>query len=610
MDLTIENVGAVKSLRATVKPGLTIFAGLNGAGKSTALRTLAQMLSGLATPPSMRSADNPRLVADGAKIGHAKLSGDGVQVTLRLGKTPECATQGPAAAPLRRADTHGLLQQCLLWLRDPLALDTAQLSTVLRTALGTQDGWPAIAARVAALLGEERVVSACGLTFEAITSHGVHGMDAIRKGLADTGSRRDGKDIYELHRLYRRFEALVTEGQWDQALKEAEAQRASAKGEWKAATKETYGTSKAVGWTGDAPALVIDSSLAELQTRLDDKAKALEQAVGRQAVSAADAERVNAAINAARNALPRLQAEYDAAALELGRLTAARDALPRPPTPPSPPMTCPHCNGAVRHHNGTLSTARPNEQAEIEAAERALQQWTQDYAEATARCNEAAAKRDAAQVSLRAAETEAAKSLITATEGSTATDVDALRKDLAEAQIALDQKRAIIAATAAHRRVEAFDSLSQGLGPDGWRREALSRDLDAFRERLRYIAEITDWEVVDITDDLAITVAGRPLALFDQFSSVRWRARVSLMAALAEVSAAAWILVDHLDICDGPKRTGLIDIARHLPDLRVVAALTVGKAACPPSKPASADDPARTVVWLEAGTAKPLQQAA
>lgn len=144
----------------------------------------------------------------------------------------------------------------------------------------------------------------------------------------------------------------------------------------------------------------------------------------------------------------------------------------------------------------------------------------------------------------------------------------------------------------------AADALVKALEPDGVEADLLRDALVPIRERLaqtgRMLGEVT------IGDDLGVraTVNGRP-RLYEQLSrSQRLRLGIALQDAIASASGLPLLLVDELDVFQGPDRGAVLNVLRELVDAPYGSVIGFATATTPPTAP-----PGVAVYWLgEGGT--------
>jgi hypothetical protein len=136
------------------------------------------------------------------------------------------------------------------------------------------------------------------------------------------------------------------------------------------------------------------------------------------------------------------------------------------------------------------------------------------------------------------------------------TDIDALRNSLTRAEKLLGDFHVKQQADRIHGQIERNERILIELAPDGLRRRKLDRVLAVFRDQLRQLTDAAGWEAIEITPEMAIAYGNRPLGLLS--TSERYRVRVTLQVAMAALDHMSPVVIDGVDILDGPGRSGLL----------------------------------------------------
>lgn len=111
-------------------------------------------------------------------------------------------------------------------------------------------------------------------------------------------------------------------------------------------------------------------------------------------------------------------------------------------------------------------------------------------------------------------------------------------------------------AAAQHRHVQQWKVIAEHLSPDGIPGEILTEGLDPFRARLRQSAIRTGWPVVNVRDDMEITIADLPYGLCSD--SAKWRADATIAEAISHLSGLQLLALNGIDILDNAGRVALI----------------------------------------------------
>lgn len=379
------------------------------------------------------------------------------------------------------------------------------------------------------------------------------------------------------------WDVTQSEG-WDAAHKRSQERGAKMKGAWEHVTGEHYGTNKAADW--QAPFL---STLADgvEQPDLEEAAAAaraeLEKAIGNQGAEQAEIDRLSQkaaaglkageAIAAGEAQLAELQAAQDA-------ITQALNALPRPENGESY-VECPHCKGhlVIVSRTEVRQPATGISDEENAARVEAITAKTNEYEKA---------RQATAQVSqelgvLRRQQqdgSEAAKQLDAMPRGSvTADDVAAAR---ARAEIADEQvvkcKAALKAeddAANLHEQILTNMEILEQLAPNGLRQKVLAAKMAEFNGMLARLSQAAGWPAVELADDLSSSLGGRPYVLLSE--SEKFRVRVVLQVAIADLDGSDVVIVDAADILDRGGRNGLFKLLSST-GMRALVCMTMNKA--------------------------------
>lgn len=112
-------------------------------------------------------------------------------------------------------------------------------------------------------------------------------------------------------------------------------------------------------------------------------------------------------------------------------------------------------------------------------------------------------------------------------------------------------------ALAKHNDVAAWTRVADALAPDGIPAEMLAEALAPVNTALEQAAIDTDWRQVTISDDMAITAAGRAYQLLSE--SEQWRTDAMIAEVVSELSGVRLLMLDRVDVLDLPGRQQLLE---------------------------------------------------
>lgn len=579
--INIENFQGARAVDLDLRTPATLIAGPNGSGKSSIAEAIR--LAVLGTPERVGlKKELGALVTEGAKIGVVALDLEAGTVGITL---PKGTQAGEALVPLSPALPYVLAPE-----------------------------------RFAAAKPDERRT----LLF-ALSGTNVKADEIERRLLARSCTPE----------LVTQIKPILRSG-FGASAEYAKQQATEAKGAWKAATGEQWGSQKAEGWTAQAPvfdqaALVGDrATLAEIDARIELHTKAL-GALEQKAAAFAAARKQRAAREAQAAKLPALrqklefdQAEHENLVEHVAALEAKAGVGPRV--------------GLVHDLASCLSQLWASEASKNVAfgigldIKSVLAAYERQYgkigatgdAEASAALPKAIEARDLMARSVEndrrdiaAAEAAAAQLKDAgAPEEIQAADVEAARAKVAalraerkaiddRVQALLNAKQAATSATERtanaaryHGDVQAWLAIADALSPDGIPGEILAEALQPFNAVLADLADLANWRAPAIDDDMSISWGGRPYRLLSE--SERWRVDALIGAALAEISGLRCLILDRFDCLDLPGRgdaLGLVDALAFERNFDTILMLGTLKSA-----PAAPSD-AFTSYWIENGTA-------
>ena len=579
--ITTENFQGARAVDLNLRTPATLIAGPNGAGKSSIAEAVRLALLGTPERVGLKK-EYGALVSDGAKLGAVTLDLDEGAVGISL---PKGAQSGEALVPQSPALPFVLAPERFA------AAKPDERRSLLFALTGTNVKADEI----------ERRLLARGCAAPLVTQI----KPILRTGFAG------GADF-------------------------AKGQATEAKGAWKAAAGEQWGSQKAEGWQAEIPPFdqtALDKARADL-TALDSRIDATAQSLGalEQKAAAYAAARDQLAARQAKAAqLPALRQKLEFDQDEHAKLTARVDELeakagsgPRVGLVHDLASCLSHLWASEASKNvafgigldikevlavyerqyGKIGATGDAEAAgalpkAIEARDLMARSVENDRRDIAAAEAAAAQLQDgAAPEAVQPADVEAARAKVTA--------LRAERKAIDErVQQLLNAKRAATSATERtanaaqyHQDVLAWSAIGDALSPDGIPGEILAEALQPVNDKLADLADLAGWRVPAIGADMVITFAGRPYRLLSE--SERWRVDALVGAALAEISGLRCLILDRFDCLDLPGRSdalGLVDALAA--DGRMDTVLVLGTLKAAPAAPSDAF----TVHWIAQGRA-------
>lgn len=579
--ITTENFQGARAVDLDLRTPATLIAGLNGAGKSSIAEAVRLALLGTPERVGLKK-EYGALVSDGAKLGAVTLDLDEGSVGVSL---PKGAQSGEDLVPQ---------------------------SPALPFVLAPE--------RFAAAKPDERRSLLFALTETNVKA------DEIERRLLARGCAAP---------LVTQIKPILRTG-FAGGAEFAKGQATEAKGAWKTATGEQWGSQKAEGWQAEIPPFdqtALDKARTDL-TALDSRIDATAQSLGalEQKATAYAAARDQLAARQAKAArLPALRQKLEFDQEEHGKLAARVDALQ------AKAGTGPR-EGLVHDLARCLSQLWASEASKNVAfgigldIKEVLATYERQYgkigatgdAEAAGALPKAIEARDLMARSVEndrrdiAAAEAAAEQLqgTTETEAIQPADVEAVRAKVTalraerkaideRVQQLLNAKRAATSATERtanaaqyHQDVLAWSAIGDALSPDGIPGEILAEALQPVNDKLADLADLAGWRVPAIGADMVITFAGRPYRLLSE--SERWRVDALVGAALAEISGLRCLILDRFDCLDLPGRSDALGLVDALAvDGRMDTVLVLGTLKAAPAAPSDAF----TVHWIDQGHA-------
>ena len=421
----------------------------------------------------------------------------------------------------------------------------------------------------------------------------------------------------------------------------AKQQATEAKGAWKAATGEQWGSQKAEGWAAEVPpfdqaALVGErATLAAVEAKIEQATTTL-GALQQKATHYADWQHQHSARQAQAAKLPALrqklefdQAEHTKLAERVTTLEAKAGTGPRVglvhalaiclddvynfentglKLPAELDGRILKAFKAYEEQYGSLdatgdaeaSAALPKAIEARELMARSVENDRRDIAAAEAAAEQLGGKNQ--PEAIQPADVEAARAKVTALRAEHKTVNERVQTLMNAKQAATGATERTANATRYHGDVLAWQAIGDALSPDGIPGELLAEALQPFNAKLADLADLAGWLTPAIAADMGITWGGRPYRLLSE--SERWRVDALIGAALAEISGLRCLILDRFDVLDLPGRgdaLGLVDALAA--DGRMETILVLGTLKAAPPTPSDAF----TVHWIDQGHAGPAK---
>lgn len=384
---------------------------------------------------------------------------------------------------------------------------------------------------------------------------------------------------------------------WDASLDRAKEKGRSLKSQWALIAGETYGEKKAASWfpqgwendleTTSTEALEADVSLARAD--LEDK-------IANQAIGADELARLQEKADGLADAEKKCDdaaGKVTEAQKALKEARAAREKLPKLP---NYDLVCPHCGKPVVYQFGKLEAVKQS--LSIEEREKLEQQILDaDNAVSKAERELNAAKHDFILVDSDLQAIKKAKDELEAKQGKTIqpAEVDEARNAVRKAETRLQSFNRYNEALRVHRNILENQAIINVLEPEGIRRRSLEKGLSDFNGRLEYLCYVAGWACVKVDGDMSVSYNDRPFVLCSE--SEKFRAKVTLQAAIAEYDGSHALVVDAADILDNKGRAGLLKLLSGQSYCSFVGMMA--------AKPSAAPDLKKLGIgrkyWVEAG---------
>ncbi|MCF7771239.1 AAA family ATPase [Achromobacter pulmonis] len=580
-NITIENFQGARAVDLELHTPVTLIAGRNGNGKSSIAEAVRLALLGEPERVEYKK-EFGALVTEGQRTGAVALQLDGGTVGITL---PKGTQSGEALVPKLPA---------LPYVLDPR--------------------------RFAAAKPDERRTLLFALAGKRISP------DDIERRLVARGCHAA---------LVTQIKPILRTG-FPAGAEHAKQEATQAKGAWKAATGEQWGSQKAEGWAAEVPAfdqaaLVTErGALAAIDAELEQHTKAL-GALEQKASAYAATRDQHAALQAQGDKLPALRQklEFDlaehqnlvehVAALEAKAGTGPRAGLVHDLATCLSHLWASEASknvafgigldikaalAAYERQYGKIGAAGDTEAAAavpkaIEARDlmaRSIENDRRDIA--TAEAAAALLQKQPTPEAIQNGDVQAARAKVATLRNERKAVDDRVQALINSKQAATSAAERTANAARYHADVLAWLAISDALSPDGIPGELLAEALQPFNAKLAELASLAGWWVPSIAADMDITWGGRPYRLLSE--SERWRVDTLIGAALAEVSGLRCLILDRFDVLDMVGRAdalGLVDALATDGRLETILVLGTLKSAPPPPSEAF------TVFWIADGLA-------
>lgn len=606
--ISAQNYLGIRAADIALDRPVQLFAGRNGAGKSSLMEGIRHALTGETVRVGLKK-DYGSLLTEGAESGFVEVVADGGAYAVAL----------------------------------PSGKGTCFEAGAINYVLDAQ--------RFASLSPDERRAFLFGLM--GLSSSG----DAVKKRLADKGFD-DARVALVMPLLRAGFEA---------ACKEAQNRARDAKAAWKTVTGgETWGKDKAAGWRPAA----LPEGAGRAGARLENARAKLAEADGALATAQQALGAARSAVQARdEQEQQRTQLEERAGRIERIRAKLAKDEAELADWQ-AKVADAKAAAGGVKKVRAVLEDAVLRGLAEVAAeflgiAEAStgivvsdsgeILEWDQALLNrakahvAEYRAQSGAVPAEDAQAAATLAEYEKARDLMqsavangrrdlaaaeaaeaqlveldkAAAAGGDAPNFDELREDVQQKIEARDawradvekykalteqaarQEKVVADAGRHHADVLAWLEIADALSPDGIPGEMLAEALGPMNARLGASAVAAGWSIPQITAGMDITADGRPYALLSE--SEKWRADAMIAEAVSYLSGLRLLVLDRFDVLDLAGRADAIEWLNALAEAdEIDTALVFGTLkALPGGLPDSMQ-----AHWIDGGVVGQMREAA
>lgn len=529
MEIRIRNVLGLDDVRLKLH-GLTLVAGLNGAGKTSLLQSVAAAALGdWKIRGVTKKAEAEHLVRRGAAEGSILFDykGGAVRISYPDGKVDQQGNPPEFGTALGMG-----VQRFALLPREQRGREIAQRFQTDPTREDFDAWW---------------------------ASHADAGLDPAAPPASSSAGTALPRAIDVL------WDDIGVSG-WDAVAKRIESGLRMLTGQWYEATGERWGSKVRLTW---APAGLFrgeDYSVEEARKALDEARRKLERALRADAVDEAERERLKAVaepLGVLRKEVGDLEAQAEKLNAAVEAAIADIEKTPEPIDPRTIPI-CPECSKPlriVRSPTGGLTVekaaGRPlslkafEDEKNIRAA--LLEVRGTRTAAASAHGTTLAAARQ------KLADAERAKAALDAMDGKPARDAEGLVAARAEQQAAETRHKAVAALARAieiNAEWEMGSAILEGLVPSGIRALVLNRKLAEINQALAAEADRAGMHEVGLTNECGLTYDGRAYEMLSE--SEQWRCDLAMGLLLAKHEKARIYLVDRLDLLHAQSREGVL----------------------------------------------------
>lgn len=566
--IAVNNILGLHHIEADINSPITIFAGNNGAGKSSLQQAVRLALTGQPARIKLKK-DYSKMVADGHKKGSVQLFVDDSQAPFSFSLPDGDHKYG---STLSFAVNHVL---------DP--------------------------ALFCSLKDDERRNALFALTGIKINT------EAVRERLT---AREVNMDLAE------KVLPLLRSG-FPAAKDTAATNATEAKGAWKATTGETWGSKKADGWAAVTPAMPDEKELDQLRqqlTALDTDITGTNEQYGalverhkqhqEQETQLTPLQALAESLDDEKELLEAAKAEFDQHLTIYNNLQERAAEIDVEHFQP-----CPECQTKLVIFDGQIQRAADSPPIDQEAidqlpaqsnAVKALKQVMDNHQEKYDKASAAVTTLENRHhiEAVDQGEFEQCKGKLAAL-NETKDDLKA-QLSVLEAQETECKKAAAITENAGkfHQQVTDWLVIADAFAPDGIPGELLNEAMEPFNNRLRDSATATGWKQVSIGGDMSIEYGRRPYELLSE--SEQWRVDAMIAEAISNLSGLNLLMLDRFDVLDIGGRGALLKWLEGLASASEIdTALLFGTL-----KNASYQSQFTQSVWLKNGSTGKVEQAA
>jgi len=351
---------------------------------------------------------------------------------------------------------------------------------------------------------------------------------------------------------------------WDAAHLHAKDKGIEMKGAWREVTGENYGSSKAETWMPAEWESDLDGASEEsLSAQVVQQEEIRDASIAHTAVSEDRIAQLREKAGKIQEHTDEVKKWSEAAEAAGDKVRESAGLLKILPSPEDDQVTvsCPHCGepcciltgklikppiALASEENASRRAAREKAvQGQLMASE-ALQSATRRLHEQQALLGEAMASAG----TLKATEAEPGG------QGNDEAALERARRDLQLAENRIRAWRAKTRADRLHASILLNQALVAILAADGLRAAKLKDAIQEFNRNLEALAEVAGWPAVEITNGLTVLYRGTAWSLCSE--SGKFRSRVMIQIALADLDFSDAVVIDGADILDKQGRNGLM----------------------------------------------------